>query len=72
MPIYENYREFLTDHIGPDELKPSQKDSLNWWCKKAMDRKRRLEKGGEIRNEALFYNLISDLELDSWLAVRGM
>ena len=72
MPLYSNYKEFLTDLIGSKELKSSGEDWYVWWREKSFERRGKLESDGNSQKERLFYSSITDLELRSWLDVRGV
>ena len=72
MPLYSNYKEFLTDLITPAELKSTGEDWYAWWREKSVTRKEKLESNGNLQQERLFYSSITDLELGSWLDVRGV
>ena len=72
MPLYSNYREFLTDFISSEELKPLEEDWCSWWREKSLERRDKLEAAGNTRSDTLFYSSITDLELNSWLDVRGV
>ena len=72
MPLYSNYKEFLTDLITPAELKSTGEDWYAWWREKSLIRKEKLESNGNLQQERLFYSSITDLELGSWLDVRGV
>ena len=72
MPLYSNYKEFLTDLITSAELKSTGKDWYMWWREKSLVRREKLESNGNFQQERLFYSSITDLELGSWLDVRGV
>jgi hypothetical protein len=71
MPLYANYREFLIDLVSSKELKAVGEDWYAWWMEKSFERRVKLESDGNSKKERLFYSSITDLELRSWLDVRG-
>ena len=86
-PLYENYREFLSNKVPVDKLIPIQMESYThnkkidldwwqirryWWRKKSNDRFDKLEKDNGLQLGKLFLDNINDTDLESWLKSRGV
>ena len=72
LPLYTNYREFLTDKIKLRKLEPVKMDWSEWWTKKSSERYDKLKKDKRIQLEPLFHESISERDLENWLKVRGV
>ena len=71
LPLYTNYREFLTDQIKIEKLEPLELDWSDWWRKKSNQRVKKLEQEERILDEPLFHESINENYLENWLSSRG-
>ena len=71
-PLYENYREFLTDKIKEKDLVPIENNWYNWWKKKSKDRVKKLTEDNRLQTDILFHENITEEEINNWLSSRGV
>ena len=75
-PLYSNTKEFLTNKIKEDELKPMAKEGmdfiLNWWKSKAIKRYEKLYDEGRVQTEPLWYEDMDENIVNSWFNSRGV
>ena len=65
-PLYENYRGFLCDEIGIEELVPKQIDWHEWWRLKARKRYESVEKENRVQTDSFWLNQIDELDFQVW------
>ena len=72
LPLYSNYREFLTDKIKESSLEAIELDWFDWWKKKSTQRWNKLDKEDRLETKALFHEKMNEVDLENWLGSRGV
>jgi len=72
LPLYTNYREFLTDQIKINKLDPIELNWGQWWEKKSNQRVTKLSDEDRLQTESLFHQSMSENDLGNWLSSRGV
>jgi hypothetical protein len=75
MPIYEKFRDYLTEentNMKDIESSKINYDWIKWWKSKSLKRFATLKDKNDLLKDKLFLEQISEQEIENWFSTKGI